>query len=30
MILAGEDNSSHRTSLGFLASQDGLHWEARP
>ena len=30
MILMGEEDSSHRSSLGFLTSQDGLHWEPRP
>lgn len=30
MILMGEEDAFHRSSLGFLTSQDGLHWEPRP
>ena len=27
MILMGEENGDHRSSLGFLFSRDGLSWE---
>ena len=27
MILMGEENADHRSSLGFLSSRDGIHWE---
>lgn len=30
MVLMGEENEQHRSSLGFLTSPDGLHWVLGP